>query len=74
MVYAPIPSDNYVPWFSEVRTGLNIIYSSGSQIVGCPFFSSGTPVSEADTFLKKPLSTKFDHTKTVTKLRGKKGT
>ena len=40
----------------------------------CPFFSSGTPVSEAEPFLKKPLSTKFDHTKTVTKLRGKKGT
>ena len=28
----------------------------------------------AVAFLKKPLSAKFDHTKTVTKLKGKKGT
>ena len=33
MVDAPIPPDYYMPWFSEVRTGLNIINSSGSQIV-----------------------------------------
>jgi hypothetical protein len=38
------------------------------------FFSSGARVSEAETFWKKPLSASFALTKTVTKLKGKKGT